>query len=112
MQNQISHHTLIGKLVIIGISFYDSNDDLIDTFQTHGIIEKSDNIELLRIIKKDNHIFQLPFDPDTIQKAPLGKYSEKHSSTIITNPDYMILWNISVKNQDDIDEIKEFGYIV
>ena len=52
MQNQISHNALIGKLVIIGISFFDSNDDLIDTFQTHGIIEKSDNLELLRIRKK------------------------------------------------------------
>jgi len=112
MQNQISHNALIGKLVIIGISFFDSNDDLIDTFQTHGIVEKSDNHELLRIRKKDNGIFQLPFDPDTIQEAPSGKYSEKHSSTIITNPDYMILWSISVKDDDRIDEIKEFGYIV
>ena len=112
MQNQISHNALIGKLVIIGISFFDSNDDLIDTFQTHGIIEKPDNLELLRIRKKDNHIFQLPFDPDTIQEAAPGKYSEKHSSTVITNPDYMILWNISVENQEKIDKIMEFGYLV
>jgi len=112
MPNQISHNAVIGKLVIIGISFYDSNDRLIDTFQTHGIVVEPNDSQILRIKKKDNGIFQLPYEPITIQEAAPGKYSEKHSSTIITNPDYMILWSISVKDEDCIDEIKEFGYIV
>jgi len=112
MPNQISHNALIGKLVIIGISFYDSNENLIEIFQTHGIVEKTEDSQILQIRKNDNGIFQLPFYPETIQEAPSGEYSEKSSSTIITKPDYMILWDLSVKDQEIIDKVKEFGYLI
>ena len=101
---------LQNKIVLIGLSFSDENGEFIENYQTHGSIKELREDGILTIIKRDGNIFQLPYDPDNITKAPKGDYKEKSTGLVITNPDFLIQWEISLKDEKNLNTIKEVGY--
>lgn len=100
---------LVNKLILIGLTFNDKEDRMIEQYQTHGIVKEIID-GLLKIKLDDNSIFQLPYDPENISKADNGDYKERSTGKIIRDPDYIITWEITVMNVSDIEEIKRIGF--
>lgn len=103
--------SLKGKVFLIGLTFVDQNEKLIEQYQTSGIVDELTNDGLLIFKKADGGFFKLPFDKETIRTAPKGEYREKSTGNIILNPDYITTWEIKIKQTDNLDEIKQNGYI-
>lgn len=100
-----------GKLILIGINFIEKNDELVESYQTHGRVKELTNDSLFIIDRKDNVSIQMPYDLESIVEAEKGDYSERTSGEIIKDPDFIMTWDIFVDNNDDLEEIKKYGYI-
>ena len=53
---------LQGKVFLIGLTFIDNKGDLIEQYQTHGIVSELTDDGLIRIKRKDNVTPALDFD--------------------------------------------------
>jgi hypothetical protein len=102
---------LKAKVFLIGLTFIDQDEKIIEQYQTSGTLFELSDSGLLRFTRRDGSIFQMPYDKDTIKKAVAGEYREKSTGDIIVNPDYITTWEIKVKHSEDISEIKQRGYI-
>ena len=99
------------KLFLVGLTFIDTNGDLVEQYQTHGTIVELTDDGLLKIKRVDNSIFQMPYDKDTIKKADKGEYRERSTGLIIKDPYYIMNWEITINENDNTNEIKAVGFI-
>jgi hypothetical protein len=89
---------LIGKTVIVGISYYDENGKFLDQKQFHGqIIGVSSEAGIRYIDKETNDEHVLPLRVDAIFPAPKGCYREYTTHKIINDPDFISLWHVQKK---------------
>src|SRR5580765_6390932 len=102
---------LKGKVFLIGLTFIDKDEKLIEQYQTSGIVEELTDFGLFKFKRTDGSIFQLPYDKETIKQAAKGEYKEKATGNIITDPDYITTWEIVVNNREEILEHKQKGFI-
>jgi len=102
---------LKGKTFLIGLTFLNKNGDLIEQFQTHGTVSELTDDGLLRIKRNDGSIFQMPYNKDTIQQADKGEYRERTTGDIVKDPNFIMTWEITTTNDDNLEETKKHGYI-
>lgn len=102
---------LQGKVFLIGLTFIDKEGELIEQYQTHGIVSELTDDGLIRIKRKDNSIFQMPYDKDTINKADKGEYRLRATKEVVIDPDFLMTWEISTNGNDDLEKTKMYGYI-
>ena len=102
---------LRGKVFLIGLTFIDNEGELIEQYQTHGIVSELTDDGLIRIKRKDNSIFQMPYDKDTINKADKGEYRLRATKEVVIDPDFLMTWEISTSGNDDLEKTKMYGYI-
>lgn len=100
-----------GKIFLIGLTFIDQNEHLIELYQTSGIVEELDDSGILKFRRLDGSLFMLPYAQETISVAVAGKYSEKGTGNIVVNPDYITTWIININDGDDFEEVKLNGYV-
>ena len=101
----------IGKLILIGIRYYNNDNELIEQFQTSGIIESINEKEIK--IKRENcsELFTIPNDDRAIMEAKPGKYRECQSGKIIENPDFISQWAISGSgSKENLEIYKRKGF--
>jgi len=89
--------SMIGKHVLIGISYMDEHDNVTDLEQLHGIIRSAEeskgiNIELLgdRLGEK----YSLPPDLGVFRDANPGEYRLKSTGEVVVNPDLLCTWQV------------------
>lgn len=99
------------KVFLIGISFIDENNELIEQYQTSGKVLELTDDGMIKLTRDDKGIFQIPYDIETMTEAEKGEYHEASTGKIVINPDYISTWEIAVSNQNHINEIKQFGFI-
>jgi hypothetical protein len=104
-------NSIEGKIVLIGLSFINTEGELIERYQTHGFIEGLTELGILRIIQPDNTTFQIPYDHDTFNKAEPGDYRARATGIIIKDPDFIISWEVEVSQNDNLEELKRVGYV-
>jgi hypothetical protein len=104
----INPSELIGKLILVGLRFYDSDKNLLEEYQTHGVgVSVEDG--LLSIRKDDLDLFYIPFSP--IKRAKPGSYKERSTGIVLENPDFLCSWKIDdIQDKNRINEIKEVGF--
>jgi hypothetical protein len=101
---------ITGKRLLIGLTFIDKRGEMIEQYQTNGAVEELTNDGIIRIIRNDGSIFQLPYDKDTIRRAEKGEYRERATGQVITDPDFIVTWEIVTEEGDDLEEVKKYGY--
>jgi hypothetical protein len=101
---------LIGKVFLIGLSFLDKDDQIIEKYQTHGIVEKLTDNGIFVFKRSDGSIFKMPYHKDSISYADAGEYRAKDTGDIVLNPDYIMVWDIVENNKTEIEKIKQFGF--
>ena len=102
---------LKNKVFLIGLTFLNEKGELIEQYQTHGIIVELTDDGIFKIKKDDESIFQMPYDSDTIEVAKEGEYRERSTGIVIKNPDYIMSWEITLKENEDLEEIKKYGFM-
>jgi len=102
---------LQGKVFLIGLTFIDNEGKLIEQYQTHGIVSKLTDDGLIRIKRKDNSIFQMIYDKDTINKADKGEYRLRATKEVVIDPHYIMTWEIRTNGIDNLEKTKMYGYL-
>jgi hypothetical protein len=99
-----------GKLFLVGLTFLDKDGNLIEHYQTYGLVEELTDDGLVIIKRPEGTVFQMPYDNKNITLAEKGEYKLKSNGQILSNPDYIMTWQITVKAQN-IEFVKKYGYV-
>ena len=92
--SKITFSDLIGKTILIGLTYYTANDEFIEQKQYWGrVVESNENRILVKL--NDGEIFVLPPDLSSTQVAAPGEYRLRSTGEIVVNPDYLTTWNIN-----------------
>ncbi len=85
---------LIGKHLLIGLTYVNGNDEVVEQIQAHGnIVAVSDNTVIL--IREDTgDEFSIPYDEDALLPADPGEYRLRGSGGVVADPDYISTWTI------------------
>src|SRR5258708_5357471 len=85
---------LVGRTIIIGITYLEHDGSLLEQVQKHGVIERIDE-KGIAIRLSDGDLFNLPPDLRSLRPAPVGEYRFRSTGEIVTNPDLMTTWTIT-----------------
>ncbi len=99
------------KVFLIGITIIDKNDQLIEEYQTSGTVKELTDEGIIKFIRPDNSLFQMPYDKESIRLAAPGEYREKETGQVIVNPDYITIWTYKIKDIEHLKKIKSCGYL-
>jgi hypothetical protein len=87
----------IGKYVLIGISFYDSEGNFLRQEQMHGLIsEVSGKFGIKVAYKGSRNGIEEWFPPNiqSLQFAKPGEYRLRETGEVINSPDLLWTWNV------------------
>src|SRR5690242_16542495 len=118
-------HELVGKTVLLGLTFADAEGNVISRTQRHGVIEFADPERGIaaRLVGPgqswDGELYQLPPDPSVFSEAAPGAYRLRSTGETIVDPDFTASWEIrSPAPEDDTperraareEEARRFGF--
>ncbi|HMI96939.1 MAG TPA: hypothetical protein VK479_10545 [Micropepsaceae bacterium] len=83
--------TLIGRTIIIGMTYVDLKGDVVRQEQHHGTIIDFVNWNLI-VERAGQENFYIPYDLRAISIAPKGTYRLRESGKEIENPDLLSSW--------------------
>jgi hypothetical protein len=101
---------LIGKYVLVGITFLDREGRVIEQFQTYGpvvLVDDNTGIVLEKIDGSGN--FCIPPDLNSLRPAPKGQYRLHSTGEILDDPDFISTWTVEKTRADTIEEYKRSG---
>jgi hypothetical protein len=83
---------LIGKRLLVGLTYLDADGEVVSTVQFSGVIAEGGGDEMLSVRRDDNgEIFTLP--PE-VEPAPPGEYRLRSTGEVVVDPDYLATWTI------------------
>ncbi|MFC1537007.1 hypothetical protein ACFL48_04260 [Pseudomonadota bacterium] len=88
---------IIGKTILIGISYLDKDGNLDSQKQLHGVVhsatpEQGILIELDGVHKGEQ--WNMPPDTSCISEAEPGLYQLRTTGESVENPDYLCTWEV------------------
>jgi len=87
--------SMVGKTVLVSLTCMNDFGDLEAFEQFSGKVLRINNEDGLVVLRDDsNEEFSLPPDLDHYQKAKPGEYKLAESETVVTNPDFVVEWDI------------------
>jgi len=87
--------SFIGKHLLIGITYLDWQDNLIEQKQFHGNIDRINEREGIVIKLSDSsEEYSLPPDLNSLRPAEKGEYRLRSTGEIIIDPDFLTTWTI------------------
>ncbi len=92
--NAISFSDLIGKTILIGLTYYTADNEFIEQKQYWGTVTESNQKGIL-VKLNDGEIFGLPPDLSSTKIAPPGEYRLRFTGEVVVDPDYLTTWNIN-----------------
>lgn len=89
----ITFDELIGKVILIGVTYVDKHDNLLSRKQWWGVVESaSSDIGIRVALKNSSDLCVLPPDLGAIRRAAPGEYRLKESGEIVKDPDFLTTW--------------------
>jgi hypothetical protein len=92
---------LVGKTVLLGLTFTDADGEVIEQTQRHGVIAAADaNAGVsVRFVAPgrpwDSELYRLPPDLTTLREAAPGAYTLRATGETVVDPDFTWSWVIS-----------------
>lgn len=94
---KITYKDLIGKILLVGITYADKDGNVKERKQFWGTVTAADKKKIL-IEQKNGEIFSLPPDLSAIKPAPEGEYRLHSTGEVVVNPDFLSTW-VSESNE-------------
>lgn len=94
--------TLIGKHIIIGLTYVDYNDNIVNRVQLHGNISEINADGIFIKLNNSDKEFTLPPDISAIKIASRGEYRSESTGEVVVNPDLMTSWTIYQQKPEEI----------
>ena len=85
---------LIGKHVLVGITYVGVDQQPIERRQLHGRIVRID-AEGIVLALPNGEEYGLPPDLDALRSAEPGEYELSGTGEVVVDPDYTSIWRIS-----------------
>ncbi len=95
---------LIGKRVLVGLTYHDHNDKFLEQRQVHGIVVRVDSKQGIAIElqgERTTELFWLPPDLRSLQEADPGEYRLRSTGEVVVDPDYLFTWIINKSKPGD-----------
>ena len=91
--SDITFADLPGKVILIGVTYVDKQDNLLERKQWWGVIEEASSATGIRVtLKNSSEPCVLPPDLGAIRKAERGEYRMKDTGEVVTDPDFITTW--------------------
>lgn len=100
---------IVGKTLLIGLTFVDHQGKVLERYETHGKIESIS--AGLMSIARDEGCFLLPNLAAGMPPAAPGVYTEKNTGAHVVNPDYLATLTVIMEGASDIDTCKKHGFV-
>ena len=91
-EKEISHEEMIGKLLLVGITYYTHDNEVIEQKQFYGTVTEASENEVC-IELEDGTSMSLPGDLSSTQRARQGEYKLRSTGEVVVNPDFLVTWN-------------------
>ncbi len=93
-EKEITFDELIGKVLLVGITYYTHDDVYIEQKQFYGTVTEA-NETIVRIKQKDGTDFTLPPDLSSTKRARKGEYKLRSTGEVVVDPDFLATWNLN-----------------
>ena len=94
---------LQGKVIVVGITRCDHNDQVVDQQQLAGeFVHMDDDAVYLRLA--NGEIFTLPPDISGFKPATPGEYRLRSTGEVVSNPDYIATWTVQLADNAEDQE--------
>lgn len=97
---------LIGKYVIIGLTYRDEQGEVMEQRQVHGTVVSAHQIKGFEIElagERSGDIFTLPPDPRAFKEADPGEYRLRSTGEVVVDPDLVTKWTITKGERETED---------
>jgi len=87
--------SILGKYVLVGLTYVDENGELITQQQFHGDVIDADATRgfCLKLRgRRQGEIYWLPPDTRAFREASPGEYRLRSTAEVVLNPDYTCTW--------------------
>lgn len=91
--NEVSYKNILGKIMLVGLSYFNKNNELLEQQQIFGTVIKADK-QGVKIKKSNGDIFSLPPDLSSTTVAKPGEYTLHSTGEVVVDPDYLSVWKI------------------
>ena len=85
---------MLGKHVLVGITYVDADGRQIEQREYHGVIESADEHTGFAIRIDDRTVEWLPPHVGAFSAAEPGEYRLRSTGEVVTNPDLLSTWTI------------------
>jgi hypothetical protein len=92
----------MGKHVLIGITYVDAEDQVVEQVQCHGKIIRIDGSGIF-VEQADGETFALPPDIESFRPAKPGVYRLRSSGEVVENPDFLSSWTVHAPQSRNSD---------
>ena len=92
-EKPITFEELVGKILLVGMTYYTKDEQPIEQKQFYGIVIQADE-SIIRFTQKDGTEFSLPPDLSSAKRARPGEYRLRSTGEIVVNPDFLVTWNV------------------
>ena len=87
--------SLVGKTVLVGLTFVNAQDKAVEQRQYHGLIESADERDGFAVRRADTGELEwLPPDLRAFETAAPGEYRLRSTGEVVVDPDLLSTWTI------------------
>jgi hypothetical protein len=104
---------LVGKTILIGLTFTDSEGSIVQRVQRHGVVESADPERGIatRLVapgqRWDGELYWLPPNLGNLTEAAPGAYTLRSTGETLVDPDLLCSWEVrSPAQEDDTPELR------
>ena len=91
---------LVGKYVLVGVTYTDDRDEPVGQKQYHGRIVRANAREGVVIVQQSGDEMRLPPFLKAFQPARPGEYRIRSTGEVVMNPDYTCTWSVKEPPQE------------
>lgn len=93
-EKEITFDELLGKVLLVGFTYYTHNNEYIEQKQFYGKVTEA-NKNIIRIQQNDGTELTLPPDLSSTRRARQGEYKLRSTGEVVINPDFLATWNVT-----------------
>jgi hypothetical protein len=88
-------YELVGKHVLVGLTYLDNDGSLIEQKQRHGVIVSADDEGVCVRVAESEEELWLPPDLESFQEADEGDYRLRETGEVVSDPDLLVSYTIT-----------------